>query len=40
LLEVKIEMPEQMPDQINNNNARLAVTEKLGLNQWLAEDLI
>jgi hypothetical protein len=38
--EVKIEILEQMPDQINNSSARSAVTEKLGLNQRLVEDLI
>jgi hypothetical protein len=40
LPEVKIEFTERMPDQINNSGARLAVIEKLGLNQRLAEDLI
>jgi hypothetical protein len=40
LPEVKIEIPEQMPDRINNSSARSAVTEKLGPNQRLAEDLI
>jgi hypothetical protein len=40
LLEVKIDILEQMPDQINNSNARSAVIEKLGPNQRLAGDLI
>jgi hypothetical protein len=40
LPEVKIEIPEQMSDWINNSSARSAVTEKLGPNQRLAEDLI
>jgi hypothetical protein len=29
-----------MPDRINNSSARSVVTEKLGFNQRLAEDLI
>jgi hypothetical protein len=33
LFEVKVEIPEQMPDRIINSSARSAVTEKLGLNQ-------
>jgi hypothetical protein len=33
LLEVKIEIPEQMPDRINNSSARSAIIEKLGPNQ-------
>jgi hypothetical protein len=40
LSEVKIEIAEQMTDQINNSSVRSTVTEKLGLNQWLTEDLI
>jgi hypothetical protein len=40
LLKAKIEIPEQMPDRINNSSARSVVTEKLGLNQRLADDLI
>jgi hypothetical protein len=40
LPKVKIEIPEQMPDRITNNSTRSAVTEKLGPNQRLAEDLI
>jgi hypothetical protein len=40
LLKAKIEIPEQMPDQINSSSAQSAVTEKLGLNQRLADDLI
>jgi hypothetical protein len=40
LPDVKIESPEWMPDRINNSGARSAVTEKLELNQWLAEDLV
>jgi hypothetical protein len=38
--ELKIEIPEQMLDRINNSSAQSAVIEKLLLNQWLAEDLI
>jgi hypothetical protein len=33
LPEVKIEILEHMPDQINNNSARSVVTKKLGPNQ-------
>jgi hypothetical protein len=40
LPDVKIKIPEQMPDRINNNSARSEVTEKLGPNQQLTEDLI
>jgi hypothetical protein len=40
LPEVKIEILEQIPDQINNSSSRLVVTKKLGVNQWLEEDLI
>jgi hypothetical protein len=40
LPKVRIEITEHMPNWINNSSARSAVTEKLGLNQWLAEDLI
>jgi hypothetical protein len=40
LPEVKIEIPEQMPDRINNSSARSAIIKKLGLNQQLTEDLI
>jgi hypothetical protein len=40
LPEVKIGIPEQMPNRTNNSSARSAVTKKLGPNQWLAGDLI
>jgi hypothetical protein len=40
LPEVKIEIPEWMPDRINNSSARSTIIEKLGLNQQLTEDLI
>jgi hypothetical protein len=40
LPKVNIEILEQMPDRINSRSARSAVTEKLGLNRQLAEDLI
>jgi hypothetical protein len=40
LPEVKVEIPEQMPDWIINSSARSAVTKKLGFNQRFAEDLI
>jgi hypothetical protein len=40
LPEVKIESSERMPDRVNNNSGRSAVTKKLGSNQRLAEDLI
>jgi hypothetical protein len=40
LPEVKVEIAEQMPYRIINSSAQSAVTEKLGFNQRLAEDLI
>jgi hypothetical protein len=40
LPEVKMKILEQMSDQINNCSARSAVTEKVGFNQRLVEDLI
>jgi hypothetical protein len=40
LPEVNVEIPEQMLDQIINSSARSVVTEKIGFNQQLTEDLI
>jgi hypothetical protein len=40
LPEVNVEISEQMLDQIINSSARSVVTEKIGFNQQLTEDLI
>jgi hypothetical protein len=40
LPEVKIESPEQLPDQVTNRGARLAGTKKIEPEQWSTEDLI
>jgi hypothetical protein len=36
----EVKVPEQMTDRLINNNARSALTEKVGLNHLLAADLI
>jgi hypothetical protein len=40
LPEVKLEISEQMPNRVNNSSAWSAVIEKLGFNQWMAEDVL